>query len=511
MNYVIFSLNKEEYCISMKDISEIIGLKKITKIPLSPKYVEGLINLRGEIIPIINLKTKIGLKSNNIPFSKIIIINGHRKFGILVDSINGILNKYDEKIESKTKYISSIIKSKNKEYFILDINKIINIKNTKSLSVNAKKNNKKQIRKLELKKVVTVKVNNEIYGFELKKIFEIINYIEPNKVPNIQSYVKGIISERGEIIPVIDLKEILYNIESNITEKTKIVIINIDDYKLGVIVESIHRLVEVKKIKELPIKEKSILSGYIKTDDYSAVVLNLNSILTDEIKNLNKKSETINIVEKKKRNDKYILFNVNNEKYAIKLNLVKEINRINKITKIPKSSKYIRGIINLRGDIVPIIDLKSRFGNSKEIKITELSRILVINIENQLVGFLVDSVNKLITMDYIKFESNNRFIKGLGQYYNESILLLDLNNILDKNELKSLNNISSKFVDSKISKKNQSKIELNKKNASDKPKNEVKIEEPKDEKISNENKIIEKDKGNDKKLQKKNIKLKRSR
>lgn len=492
MNYVIFSLNKQEYCISMKDISEIIGLKKITKIPLSPKYVEGLINLRGEIIPIINLKTKFGLKNNDV-FSKIIIINCHRKIGVLVDSINGILNKYDEEIESKTKYINSIIKSKDKEYFILDINKIVDIKNIKSLSINRRQKSKKHIKKSSLNKVITVKINNEIYGFELNKIFEIINYIEPSKVPNVQGYVKGIISERGEIIPVIDLREILYNTDSNITEKTKIVIINIDDYKLGVIVENIHRLVEVEKIKKLSSIENSILSGYIKTDDYSAVVLNLNGLLTDEIKNLNKKSETIEKIEKKK--DKYILFNVNNDKYAIELNLVKEINRINKMTKIPKSSKYIRGIINLRGDTVPIIDLKKRF-NSEEIEITEVSRILVVNIENQLIGLLVDSVNKLIAMDYIKLGSNSKFIKGLGEYNNESILLLDLNNLLDKNELKSLNiSKSSENI------KDIKSIEENKKN------DEIKIEDSK--KINNENKIIEKT--IDKKTQKKNIKLKRSR
>ncbi|KAF2955206.1 chemotaxis protein CheW [Marinitoga sp. 38H-ov] len=492
MNYIIFSLNEQEYCIPMNEIREIVDLKKITKIPLAPDYVEGLINLRGEIIPVINLKTKLGLKSNYN--SKIIILNNN--IGILVDSINGILSKFDEKIETKSKYVNSVIKNGENEYFLLDINKLIEVNNKKIQSTINRKKIKKQNKKIKMKKIITFKVNGEIYGFEINQIFEIINYFEPNKVPINQDCVKGIISERGEVIPVIDLKKLLYNIDSKINKKTKIAIIDVDGYNIGVIVEEIHRIVEVEKIKEFPYK--NLLKGYIKTKDFSAVILDINNVLNDEIKFLNKKS--VKVQKDKVKKDKYLLFNINNEKYALELKLVKEINRLNKITKVPYSS-YVRGISNLRGNILPIIDLKKRLG-FEEIK-NKFSRVIVSNIDNQLIGFLVDSVNNIISMEYIQFKSSDKFIKGIGKYNNESVLLIDLNKIVDKEELKRLNEsiYNSKTDNSKIDKTKLDKT-ITDKTRPNKSRTDNLNDKPIKEK--EETKTIRKEKI-------KNIKLKRSR
>ncbi|WGS65855.1 chemotaxis protein CheW [Marinitoga aeolica] len=502
MNYIIFSLDNQEYCIPMNNIEEIIDMKKITRVPMFPEYIEGLINLRGEIIPIVNLKIRMKYKTEYNNLSKIIILQGQKRYGIMVDSIKGILNKIEEKIDTKSQYIESVLKNKNKEYLLLDINKIIDIEKTVFMNSESHKQSKENVKNIKKKKIITFKINNEIYGFEIKDIFEIINYIEPGKIPNVINYVKGIITEREETIPIIDLKELLYNTESKITEYTKIAIIDIDQIKIGLIVENIHRLIEVDKIKEIPfiIKGKNILSGYIKTDEFSAVILNLSDVLNDDIKSLNKKSEKKIKNEKRKTKNKYILFEVNNEKYAIEMNLVREVNRIKNITKIPYSSPYIRGIMNLRGDVLPLIDLKIRFGNSKGIEVSQFSRIMVVNVENQLIGFLVDSVNKLVSMDYIQLKSDSRFIKGLGEYNGDSILLLDLKKVLNKNELDALNKSIEK---SKIRKKE--KIG----NKKDVQNEESKKDIEKAKKL--ENKFIEKNENKESKTKKRNVKLKRSR
>ncbi|MGB9715089.1 MAG: protein phosphatase CheZ [Thermodesulfovibrionales bacterium] len=113
MQYVGFNLGSNECSIPLLKVREIINIPPITRMPQSPPYIEGLTNLRGNIIPIVNLKKLINLNGNNNPDKVIVLSDGKINFGILVDGITGVINIEESAIEPA----ENILKGKNISFF----------------------------------------------------------------------------------------------------------------------------------------------------------------------------------------------------------------------------------------------------------------------------------------------------------------------------------------------------------------------------------------------------------
>lgn len=147
--------------------------------------------------------------------------------------------------------------------------------------------------------------------------------------------------------------------------------------------------------------------------------------------------------------EQYLTFNVGNEIYGLKLNQAKEIIKPPKITNVPNTEEYILGVINLRGQVIPVINLKNKLGLKEGLNAKsnddKTKKIVVINIEDMLIGLYVDGVNEVIKLssDEIEGVSDNRsgireeFIQGVSSFGDFLIIVLDIKNLLfDKKEEK---------------------------------------------------------------------------
>jgi purine-binding chemotaxis protein CheW len=133
--------------------------------------------------------------------------------------------------------------------------------------------------------------------------------------------------------------------------------------------------------------------------------------------------------------DQYIELGIAGESYGIKIEHIHEIIRVQQITQIPNSKPYMTGVINLRGSIVPIVSLRSRFSIG-ESQATSSTRIIVVNMDEVMVGLVVDRVQQVITIDHIQPPPEQvgalegKFISGMGQANGQLIGILKLNEIL---------------------------------------------------------------------------------
>lgn len=134
----------------------------------------------------------------------------------------------------------------------------------------------------------------------------------------------------------------------------------------------------------------------------------------------------------------FVIFKLDTEHYGIKIDNVETIERNMEITRVPKTQTYIRGVINLRGEIVPIIDLRERLGLPRKEHDSE-TRIIVNKIQDLLIGYIVDATSEVKEIlpeqiDYTNFEENQTqtFVRGIGKIDGRMIILLDIDKILEK-------------------------------------------------------------------------------
>jgi purine-binding chemotaxis protein CheW len=135
----------------------------------------------------------------------------------------------------------------------------------------------------------------------------------------------------------------------------------------------------------------------------------------------------------------FVTFTLNDEEYAVDILSVQEINRITEITKVPNSPDYVEGVINLRGKVIPVINLRSKFG-FEEKETDENSRIIIMEIQGIINGVIVDSVSEVLRIPASAIEAApsvssdtiSQFIKGLAKLDNRLIILVEINNLVEE-------------------------------------------------------------------------------
>ncbi len=148
-------------------------------------------------------------------------------------------------------------------------------------------------------------------------------------------------------------------------------------------------------------------------------------------------------------------FRIGRETFGVPISLVHEIVRVPEITSVPESPGFVEGVINLRGKIVSVVDLRKRFGETPG-PADKKNRILVTEMEGKLVGLIVDAASEVLKISEadigpppgIFAEDEVHYVSGLGKHRGRLIILVDLNKILQKGELRRLSELPAAAVGS---------------------------------------------------------------
>ncbi|NLG36839.1 MAG: purine-binding chemotaxis protein CheW [Clostridiales bacterium] len=159
---------------------------------------------------------------------------------------------------------------------------------------------------------------------------------------------------------------------------------------------------------------------------------------------MNEERDEILLEEDTQRN-KYLTFSLDEEMYGIEIKYVTEIIGLQAITRVPELPDYIRGIINLRGKIIPLMDVRLRF-HKDEKPYDDRTCIIVVDIDDLFIGLIVDTVTEVMNIsdqDIVETPDigtgvQSRFISGIGKVGDEVKLLLDCRNLLSEADLQEL-------------------------------------------------------------------------
>ncbi len=150
--------------------------------------------------------------------------------------------------------------------------------------------------------------------------------------------------------------------------------------------------------------------------------------------------------------EQLVVFQLANEYYGVDIGAVNTIIRMQEVTEVPRTPDFVEGVINLRGSIIPVIDLRKRFGLPVG-ETTKATRIVVVEANSAMIGMIVDAVAETLRLpsDAIEPPSSvvasvdSDYLRGIGKLQDRLVILLDLDKILSTSEQKSLNKMNKKL------------------------------------------------------------------
>lgn len=480
MQLVTFLLGQESYGLDIMNVQEIIRTPAITVIPQSPSYVEGVTNLRGNILAVIDTRVKFGMEKINRDISSRVIVVDVRgkKVGLSVDSVAEVLRVESKQIEAapamgsedETEAISGMVKvgDGRKIVMILKAQNVCSIgQNVKaeSAAIRSTANAVHEDKKLEEVQLVSFLLGKEEFALEIEHVREIIRYPDIVKVPNVPAYVSGVISLRDALMPIIDMRIKLDTGSQDITDSTRVIVVDVNKLRIGLVVDRVYEVSRISKDIILPPPQAfshasgERLQGIARLDDGKRIIMLLDprEIMTqEELKEMGtvetddlESDEDLGTYLDSSDEEQMVVFKLADEQYGIRITQVQEINRLSQISKVPRAPRFVEGVVNLRGDVIPVIDLRKRFDIEPK-AYNEFTRIIVSDINKKKIGIIVDEVLEVLrisarlleeTPDILQGNSIQTYMEGIANLGNRMIMLLNLENILVEKEWQKLDSI----------------------------------------------------------------------
>lgn len=152
--------------------------------------------------------------------------------------------------------------------------------------------------------------------------------------------------------------------------------------------------------------------------------------------------------------EQFLTFELGEELYGVEILKVQEIRGWSEPTIIPNAPHFIRGVINLRGAIVPILDLRRRF-EMEETEFTPQTVVIVVNVQDRTIGMVVDAVSDVVDFDQVEIRNapdfgvtiDASFIRGLSPHEERMVILLHIDKLLAKSELLNLDNLATEVAE----------------------------------------------------------------
>ena len=151
------------------------------------------------------------------------------------------------------------------------------------------------------------------------------------------------------------------------------------------------------------------------------------------------------VIKNENQENKYLSFKLGKEEYGINIQFITEIIGLQNITYLPEMPKYVKGVINLRGKVIPVIDVRLRF-NKDERAYDERTCMIVTHINEMSVGLIVDMVSEVLDIAAKQIDpppkmsknEDSRFIQGLGKVEDQVIIILDVNKLLYEDDIEKI-------------------------------------------------------------------------
>ena len=452
--YVTFAVAGEMFAVPIAPVQEIIRMPAVSHLPLAPSALDGLANLRGRVLPIINLRRLFGCEAREFDdATRALVIHLGQPMGFVVDRVASVVTIEPGEIESADSiqtivdvdYLSGVIKHPRTQGgghdMLLSIDFARLIEGHFGTAAKASDDRRDStavgattaIAAVEGDgapddlRLVSFSVAGQEYALDIADVQEIVQLpASVSALPHTAHHVLGVISLRDRLLPLVSLRALFGLPPLDYSEQHRIVVTTLPGgLHVGLVTDS------VKEVLSVPHAQADALPGMLAADaqleEFSSICRldggkRLVSIIaTDKLLRIPAIEQAIDAARDIRtphpelagnnmtsdidaegdgdvRDDptQVVIFRLGAEEFGVPIMSVQEIVRVPEtLTRVPKAPAFIEGVINLRGTVLPVIDQRARLG-LPQIERNDRQRIMVYLLGGKRTGFIVDAVAEVV-------------------------------------------------------------------------------------------------------------------
>lgn len=440
--FVTFRIDKETFAAPLAKVQEIIRLPALVGVPMAPAALKGLANLRGRVLPIISLRRVLGFAEQpQSEQTRALVFDLGNHFGFVVDAVLSVMSIDATRIVASDRAhgaddcVSGIARLPDDALVtVLDFDCIVSrsfdglqasaqehrgpIHSTANRSTDDDEGEDGDAS--DEVRLVTFRVDGQDYAFAIENVSEIV--VAPDsmtELPHAPEAFVGLVALRERLLPLLSLRHLLGLAKSSAAGQRVVVIEAPGDRQVGLVVDRVDQVLRASRrtIQPPPAMlarpEETAISGICRPDadnrlisileparlvsaDTLAAAVDPSSEETRAMRKGTGDSDGIETEEAGER--QFVIFHLGEEEFGAPIELVQEIVRVpERLTRIPHTAGWVAGVINLRGAVLPVVNLRQRLALER-LDANDRQRIMVFSVAGTRIGLIVDTVSEVLKL-----------------------------------------------------------------------------------------------------------------
>lgn len=474
LQFVSFLIGGEKFAFPMNSVGEIIRVPSMVGVPLGTPQMLGLANLRGNVLPVYDLRVVLlGERTASTDSSRVVVVESSLGVtGFLVDKVNRVYSvSKDSVVKEQAKesaiayeFLDGLIRQNGEPLEqILNVDLLVKAQlhvvsgdSDSNIALNGLRKADSHLEPDDIEEqhqLVCFSIAEQDFAFSLNDVGEIVRVPDNiSALPDSHSSVLGLVNLRGRIIPIVDLASNLGLPRAHINDASRIIIVHSHSAELGsvgLVVARVRNVISISPdaLEAIPAmcndgySDGALESVYRDESSRKLIsILNLNGIFSRSLRrSLEETTSQSEADAMQTQNEaliaeedyqQYVIFYIDGQEYGVGIEDTQEITRVpDSLESVPNTPDYLQGIVNLRGTVLPVIDLRCRLGLVTAEQ-TDRQRIIVLTRDNQKTGFIVDGVAEVKTVVSKTIESAPALSDEKSEMLNRLIKLDDEQRII---------------------------------------------------------------------------------
>lgn len=447
--FVTFMSGDEMFAVDMAPVQEIIRVPAMVRVPLAPRALVGLANLRGRVLPIVSLRRVLGVPDQaHDETTRALVIDLGQPLAFIVDRVASVVSVPTSDVEGvesikatvNTDMLSGILKhiGGHDVTMVMDFARIIEREFASIAGITGSRHSEAGSTPqddpettdgiADELQLVSFNVAGQEYAIAIENVKEIVQVpASIVHVPHSDSTVLGVMTLRESVLPLLSLRALLGLPRQAPDERSRVVIVALGELFVGVVTDSVNEVLRVARsvVEEMPAflgggSDAGEITQLCQLDGGKRIVSVIDAArLLQQSADLHATATTVTSdveLEEVEQDDdeQVVVFRLDKEEFGVPIASVQEIVRVpEELTRVPKAPHFVEGVINLRGTVLPVLDLRTRLG-IEAVERSDGQRVMVFIIAGTRTGFVVDSVAEVLRIAKSAIEATPRLSADHG-------------------------------------------------------------------------------------------------